>query len=328
MLDRRLKMRHFQALVTVNTLRSVQASAQELSRTPSAVSKSLGEIEAIVGIRLFDRTRRGLLPTPAAERLLAQITRGLTLLGDALDEASGSTATGGTPTVTMGVLPTAAMTLAPGAVMHFQVAHPDSIVRVVEGTNLDLLTRLRRRELDFVVGRLAESSMMFDLSFEPLYEEPLVLVAVQGHVLQGVQSLSLTRIFAHPVILPPAETIIRATLDPVLAAGGRNSPARTIETLSDALARCLVAQSDAVWFCAPGVVASDLAEGRFVVLDLDLGATRRAVGLSARSDAPMSPLAAEMADLLRAQARQVRDEALAQPKRRRFVSVEKKALRR
>jgi LysR family pca operon transcriptional activator len=61
-----------------------------------------------------------------------------------------------------------------------------------------------------------------------------------------------------------------------------------------------------VWFCAPGVVAKDLAEGRFVALDVDLGATRRAVGLSARGDVPLSAAAAEMADLLRQQARRLR----------------------
>ena len=102
MLDSRLKLRHLQALVTVHGLRSVQASAHELSRTPSAVSKSIAELEGIVGTRLFERTRRGLLPTPAADRLLTQVHRGLALLGDALGEASGAAAAAGPPTVTLG----------------------------------------------------------------------------------------------------------------------------------------------------------------------------------------------------------------------------------
>jgi LysR family transcriptional regulator, pca operon transcriptional activator len=306
MLDSRLKLRHLQALVTVHGLRSVQASAHELSRTPSAVSKSIAELEGIVGTRLFERTRRGLLPTPAADRLLTQVHRGLALLGDALGEASGGAAAAGPPTVTLGVLPTAAATLAPGAVLRFHALHENAVVRVIEGTNVELLARLRKGDLDLVVGRLAEASMTFDLSFEPLYEEPLVLVAAKGHPLQDVRPLNLARVCAHPVILPEAGTIIRAALDPVLIASGRRRPPRTVETLSDALARYMVAQGDAVWFCAPGVVASDLSDGRFVELDLDLGATRRAVGLSVRSDAPLAPAAAEMADLLRAQARSLR----------------------
>jgi LysR family transcriptional regulator, pca operon transcriptional activator len=208
--------------------------------------------------------------------------------------------------VTMGVLPTAASTLAPGAVQRFQTLFPDAIVRVVEGTNIELLARLRDRALDLVIGRLADAALMFDLSFEPLYEEPLVLVAVKGHPLDGARSPGLAQVCAYPVVLPDGDTIVRAALDPFLIAGRVAQPPRTIETLSDAFARQLVADSDAVWFCAPGVVAHDLASGRFVALDVDLGATRRAVGLTVRSDDAPSPAAAEMAELLRVQARRVR----------------------
>lgn len=306
MLDPRLKLRHLQALVSLSACRSVLASAHALARTPSAVSKSLSELEALVGCRLFERTRRGLVPTVAGERLLVQVQRGLGLLGDAIDEAAGRSAAQGPPALTIGVLPTAASIVAPAAVQQFHARHPDALVRVVEGTNIELLDRLRQRGLDFVIGRLADASLMFELSFEPLYEEPLVLVAAAGHPLAGVRALALAQLCAHPVVLPDAGTIVRAALDPVLIAGGVRRPPRTIETLSAQFARELVAQGDAVWFCAPGVVTNDLAEGRLVTLDLDLGATRRAVGLSVRSDEPLSPPAAELAELMRAQARRLR----------------------
>jgi LysR family pca operon transcriptional activator len=316
MLDARLKLRHLQALVALRASGSVLASANALARTPSAVSKSLAELEAIVGTRLFERTRRGLLPTEAAQRLLDQVQRGLGLLGDAMDQIAGRSLPAGPPAVTLGVLPTAAATLTPGAVQAFQRLYPDAVVRVVEGTNLALLERLRQRGLDVVIGRLADAALMFDLSFEPLYEEPLMLVAASGHPLAGQAGLTLKQVCAHPVILPDADTIVRATLDPCLIAGGVPRPPRSIETLSAAFARQLVAQGDAVWFCAPGVVMPDLAEGRFVGLDVDLGATRRAVGLSVRSDAPLSPAAAELADLLRTQARRLRAGVGAAPRQR------------
>ncbi len=306
MLDPRLKLRHLQALLAIEEQRTVQASAEVLARTPSAVSKSLSEFEAIVGQRLFDRTRRGLLPTRAGERLLGEVRRGLSLLGDAIEQTAGRAADSGLPAVTLGVLPTAASTLAPSAVEQFQALHPQALVSVHQGTNIDLLARLRRRELDLVIGRLADAPLMFDLSFEPLYEEPLILVAARGHPLEQMRALSIARVFAYPVILPERNTIIRATLDPVLIAGGMATPPRAIETLASAFAIQLVSQSQAVWFCAPGVVARELADGRCICLDIDLASTRRAVGLSARGDAPLSPAAAEMADLLRLQARRLR----------------------
>jgi LysR family transcriptional regulator, pca operon transcriptional activator len=306
LLDPRLKLRHLQALLAIDEERTVQGSAEALARTPSAVSKSLSELEAIVGQRLFDRTRRGLLPTQAGERLLGQVRRGLSLLGEAIEHTAGRVAGTGPVTVTMGVLPTAASTLAPSAVEQFQARHPESVVSVEQGTNIELLAKLRRRELDLVIGRLADAPLMFDLSFEPLYEEPLVLIAVKGHPLDGVRAPSMSKVFAYPVILPERDTIIRDTLEPVLIAAGLRTPPRSIETLSSAFASQLVIQSHAVWFCAPGVVARELADGRCVALDVDLGPTRRSVGLSARGDAPLSPAAAEMAELLRLQARRMR----------------------
>ena len=135
---------------------------------------------------------------------------------------------------------------------------------VEQGTNIELLARLRRRELDLVIGRLADAPLMFDLSFEPLYEEPLVLIAARGHPLEEVRALSMAKVFAYPVILPERDTIIRATLEPVLIAAGLRMPPRAIETLSSAFASQLVIQSQAVWFCAPGVVARELADGRCV----------------------------------------------------------------
>ncbi len=311
MLDPRLKLRHLQAIVSLAEGRSMQVSADALARTPSAVSKALGELEDIVGARLFDRTHRGLVPTAAGEQLVAQVQRGLVLLGDAIDRAGGQAVDAGPPSVTLGVLPTAASTLAPGAVMHFQAEHPDAIVRVVEGTNIDLLARLRNRTIDMLVGRLPEAAQMFDLSFEPLYEEPVIVVARPLHPLVGQPALRLAQVCAYPVIMPDAGTILRATLDAVLMAGRLVRPPRAIETLSYALARQLLARSDAVWFCAPGVVADELASGSMVVLDLDLAATRRAVGLTIRGDTGLTPAAAEFAELLRVEARRVRAPAAA-----------------
>lgn len=57
---------------------SFSAAARRLGRTPSAVSMAIGNLEAELGLRLFDRTGRDPIPSPAANalepqaRLLAQ----------------------------------------------------------------------------------------------------------------------------------------------------------------------------------------------------------------------------------------------------------------
>jgi DNA-binding transcriptional LysR family regulator len=64
-------------------------------------------------------------------------------------------------------------------------ARPDATVNLVSGPNRFLLERLKSRDLDVVVGRLAEPEQMTGLAFEQLYSERLALVVRPGHPLLG-----------------------------------------------------------------------------------------------------------------------------------------------
>jgi LysR family pca operon transcriptional activator len=59
----RIKFRHLQCFLAVTQFGSVQRAADSLSITQPAVSKTIGELESILGVRLFERGRRGAAPT-------------------------------------------------------------------------------------------------------------------------------------------------------------------------------------------------------------------------------------------------------------------------
>lgn len=309
MLDPRLKLRHLQALVTLSRLRSVQASAEALARTPSALSKSLAELEALVGTRLFTRHRAGLEPTEAGQNLLREAHRSLAGLEEALDAAAGRRPAAHGETLRIGVLPTAAATLLPPAVLRLLALHPGTQVQVHAGVNQGLLALLRERQLDLVLGRLATPARMLDLSFEPLYEEPLILVGRSGHPLMATassQAKTLAQLTLYPVVLPDAATEIRQVLDQYLVGAGLARLPQVVTTVSDTFARALVLHSDALWFCSIGVVAQELESGQLVAVPLDLSSTRAAVGLSVLAEGRLSLVALDMLELLRQQARRMR----------------------
>ncbi|PRZ44294.1 regulatory helix-turn-helix LysR family protein [Antricoccus suffuscus] len=56
---------------------SFAAAASELGYTQSAVSRQMAALEAAVGEQLFERERRGVRLTPAAEIVLSGATRAL-----------------------------------------------------------------------------------------------------------------------------------------------------------------------------------------------------------------------------------------------------------
>jgi len=68
-LQRALTLRHMRLLLAVEELRQVGRVATALSISQPAVSKALAEIERGVGVTLFDRTPRGMLPTEPLPRL-------------------------------------------------------------------------------------------------------------------------------------------------------------------------------------------------------------------------------------------------------------------
>lgn len=290
-LQARLKLRHLQALVTVGRQQSVQHSAASMSRTPSAISKSLSELEELLGQRLFQRTRRGLVPTPVGERLLNDAQRGLGLLFEALSRASADTGQDDErPVIRLGLLPTAAA-LAPAAIDAFRAHEPRYEVHVVGKRNTEMLAMLRARELDFIVGRLGEPEQMSGMTFEPFYEECTVCVVAPGHPLLDVPAPSLAQVCRYPVILPETGTVLRRTLDPLLVGSGGELP-RVLEMMSGSFARAFMQGSQVVWFTAPGVIDLDVRHGWLVKLDIELPSTRRYVGMTARAGEPL-PRAAE-----------------------------------
>ena len=59
MIDERIKFRHLQCVLAVARLGSLQRAAETLAISQPAVSKTLKELEALLGVRLLERGRKG-----------------------------------------------------------------------------------------------------------------------------------------------------------------------------------------------------------------------------------------------------------------------------
>jgi LysR family transcriptional regulator, regulator for genes of the gallate degradation pathway len=66
-------LRQLQAARAVADCRSLTAAARLLNRTQPALSKSLADLEALLGVRLFDRYAHGMEPTPSGRVLVDRI---------------------------------------------------------------------------------------------------------------------------------------------------------------------------------------------------------------------------------------------------------------
>ncbi|QDZ09487.1 pca operon transcription factor PcaQ [Devosia ginsengisoli] len=289
LIDPRIKLRHLVCFIEVARLKSVVNAAQVLHISQPAASKTIQELEQVLGGNLFDRSKRNLFLTPFGEVFYRYASTSLAALRQGMDAARD---THEATIVRVGALPTVSARLLPDAVKAFTATGSGVHTRVITGPNDHLLTLLRTGDVDFVIGRMAEPDAMVGLSFEHLYSERVVMVVRAGHPLLSERRFDLSMIEPYQTLMPTPNSLIRRLVDRMLLTHGITKLRDEVETISDAFGRAYLGQTDAVWIISEGVVARDLEQGRLALLPVDTSETIGPVGLTMRTDTA-STLAAD-----------------------------------
>ena len=301
MLDGRIKLRHLQCFLAVAEQRSIQRAAERLAVTQPAVSKTLRELEEILGVQLFRRGRKGTQPTADAEAFQRYASASVSALQQGIDSVAQARRRGGV-VLRLGVLPSVAPCFAPPALLRFRAEMPGALLQVASGRNADLLERLKARELDLALARLSDPDRMTGLTFEHLYADSLALVVRPGHPLLAGAAPTLAAVAAWPAILADKGTTIRQSSESLLAAHGVASPQDCVETLSVSFARALARAGDLVWFAPLGAVAHDLAAGLLERVALSTAGSEEPIGIALRADAVPGAALHALLGALRAEA--------------------------
>ncbi|MGC9368321.1 MAG: pca operon transcription factor PcaQ [Paracoccaceae bacterium] len=286
MIDRRIKFRHIQCFVEIVREKSMKRAAERLYLTQPAISKTLKELEDILGATLLSRSRAGVELTRQGEVFLHFAEMSLASLQQGLDGVRQVDETGKTR-LSVGSLPSVAARLMPEVVKEFYDLAPNVTLRIVDGPHGYLTDRLRSGALDLVIGRLGAPDSMQGISFMQLYNERVDFVVRAGHPF--IADPDLHRIGEWPVIYPPEGAAIRPLVERFLIANGVGELPNRLETVSGAFGRVFTRNSDAIWIISAGVVANEIAEGRLVRLPFDTALTRGPVGMMTRPDTDPTP---------------------------------------
>ncbi len=284
---RRIKLRHIQGFTEAVRQGSLKAAADRLNLTQPAMSKTLKELEEILGKTLLIRNRSGLTLTDAGEVFAHFAQMSLSALDHGLDGIAQLDATGTRAEVAIAALPSVAAALLPRAVAEFERLQPSATLRIVDGPVAHLVNLLRDGAVGMVVGRLGEPQIMQNLSFTQLYQEEVDFVVRPDHPLLSA-SPKIEDVADWPVIYPPAAAAIRPLVERFLISYGIGRPRVAVETVSGAFGRVYTRESDAIWIISRGVVWNELAEGRLARLPFETSLTRGPVGILRRDDAEPS----------------------------------------
>ena len=177
-----LKLRHLQLVVALDGMRSISKVASALTLTQPAVSKMLSSLESGLGVRLFERSTTGLIPTEHGQCLIRHAQEILLRLNTVQSELRDISEVP-IMRVSLGIMPAATLVLAPRLIGLLESKAKDIVVSVKEGTMEIMLPKLKAGELDFLIGVLPNRPVGAELRTHTFYEDPFVVAAAAALVI-------------------------------------------------------------------------------------------------------------------------------------------------
>lgn len=293
-----LKTRHLVLLVELGNHHSILHAAQAASLPQPAASKLLAELEHALGVQLFERLPRGVVPTAYGEVLIRRAGAALAEM-DAAHQEIMALRSGLNGAVAVGTVMTPSTSLLPEAIKRLKAAHARVHVSVSVDTSKPLIERLRAGELDLVIGRILGMEAAAELHFEPVTDELHKVIARAGHPLAQHESVSLAELTKQAWILPSAGSILRDRLTALFLSEGLDPPAETVEAVTLPLVTHLLSSTDMVAALPEELVRHYLDAGLLTVLPCELGVRMDMYGIITRKQHQLSPGAVALLDILR-----------------------------
>jgi LysR family hydrogen peroxide-inducible transcriptional activator len=173
-------LRQLQYAVAVADTRNFRRAAELCRVAQPSLSAQLSQLEDALGVRLFERTSRGVLVTAAGEAILDR-ARKLLVDGDDLVSAARHLGDPLAGTLRLGVIPTISPYLLPAIVPALRKRHPRLNLVWTEDRTSSLVAALDRGGLDAAL--LALEADIGELDHEVIAIDPFVLAAPREHPL-------------------------------------------------------------------------------------------------------------------------------------------------
>lgn len=201
-----------ESFLTVATTSNVSRAAKHLHLSQPAVTKQVRALEQTLGVKLLERTARGVRLTAAGELVRDYARRSAALL-DECQASLAELAVGERGRITIGAGVTTSMFQLPGWLRSYRRQWPRVDLRVRTGSSREIAELVREREVDcgFVTSEIRQRA----LSVRRLYSEEIVLVAAPSLQLPARPVLDSV-----PLIMFPEHSGFRRFLERSLAAAG------------------------------------------------------------------------------------------------------------
>lgn len=239
----RLRLKDLELLLAIAEARSLTKLAQARGVSQPALSRALRDIEASLGVEVFDRNKSTPLKPTSVGALVLE--RAQILLADAVAlqrevqifrEGSGGH-------LRLGIIPYIPSGLTLSIVRRLTNSEHGMTVSMREGSTDELVSALRHQHLDAVLGRITVGPDVSHLYQEELFSQSGCIVAHPNCDLLSVERVSLESLTHRLWVLPPFNSPTRTAMASIFIGSGLEPPGAVLETTSARLIYSL-AQAD------------------------------------------------------------------------------------
>ena len=222
-IGRRIKLQDVHVLMAVAQTGSMGKAARHLNTSQPNISKSIADLEHVLGVRLLDRHSQGVEPTEYGRALLdggaavfdelRQTVKNIDFL---TDPNAGE--------VRIGCNPLLAATFASAVADRLSRRYPRMVFHFVEAHVETLYQELSERNVDFLIARRLGPISDDRLEFEFLFDDSYVVVAGAHSPWISRRRIKLADLVNEPWTLPPPDSGTGSLAIKAFHASGLDNP--------------------------------------------------------------------------------------------------------
>lgn len=212
-----MNIRQLEAFRQIMLTGTTARAAEAMYTSQPAVSRLLAQLESSLKMRLFEREKSRLRPTPEAKRLLVEVERAFTGMARIRERAEWIRSGAG-GSLFVACLPALGFSLMPQIVARFRASFPDMAVRLEVHSSSEVRDRVANGRCD--LGFAADEIDISGVVASPLAKRQALLALPKGHVLCKRKRVHLDQLVRHPFIVLSHSDTVRRQLDVLLGKKG------------------------------------------------------------------------------------------------------------
>ncbi len=213
--------KQFRAFQLVAQHRSFSRAAAALFITPAGLSMLIRQLEAQLGVRLFDRTTRQVSLTTSGTKLIDVARRTLHDVEDAVS-AVGRAEARKEASFSIGALPLVAQKMLAPAIQEFRLSRPGFRFQLFDGDSTAIMQKVDAGELDMGMGVFFKH--MPGVRRVPLFRFHLTLIQLSARRTSPLKTTKWSALKGIPLIALPASLPLQNFINKNLARAGIKEP--------------------------------------------------------------------------------------------------------